>query len=68
MTNVSAKGRTYIHGKAVSTDLRQLVVDDLIGNGAIEGNAIFKGLYSLANQTANKFKLSTKAVVSYWHQ
>ena len=52
----------------MSEDFRLAVCDDLIANGAPENTAFFPGLYTLAKETATKFRIHQQSVVNYWTQ
>lgn len=67
-TIVSKKARSYVNGKPLSADFRQAVCDDLISNGVEQGNVHFPGLHRLAQQTADKFRITRQSVVKYWTQ
>ncbi len=67
-TNVNKKARGYIRGKALSQDFREAVCDDLIANGAPLGNIFFPQLHALANETADKYRITKFSVMKYWMQ
>ena len=66
MNSINSKGRIFSNGKATSEDLRQLVCDEMIAIGAPKDKATFPGLYTLALQVADKFRMSKTSVVKYW--
>ena len=62
--DTSKKGRSYVKGQALSEDLRQLILDELISLGAdITLGTIPRGVKSA---TADKFKIDKKCVTRLW--
>ena len=63
MERISKKGRTYIKGRAVGSDLRRIVIDDIISAGGCPETAYFPGEFKYV---ADKFKLSNTTIKNIW--
>ena len=63
MERISKKGRTYIKGRFVGSDLRRIVIDDIISAGRCPETAYFLGEFKYV---ADKFKLSNTTIKNIW--
>ncbi|XP_062566090.1 uncharacterized protein LOC134228449 [Saccostrea cucullata] len=64
METVNQRGRPYVKGKALSKDMRSLIINDLIQGGAVKGNpTIPRGL---GVELSRKFKVSKSTVSNLW--
>ena len=55
MEKVNKKGRTFINGKCLGSDLRNLIIDDFLAAGSDLEMQYFPGKF---NDIADKFKIS----------
>ena len=63
-TRVNARGRPFINGKALSNDLREIIVRTLTDNGAdIETGKVPRGILT---QVSVQFKISQSSVTNIW--
>lgn len=62
---VSAKGRSYQPGKALSTEIRRLIIDEIVKEGGDVFTGYFPGSF---NQVARQFHVSRTAVQKIWSQ
>ena len=63
MEKVSKKGRTYIKGRALQPDLRNLIIDDLLKGGGDSETSYFPGEFK---RVADKFKVSDSTIKNIW--
>ena len=63
MEKVNKKGRTYIKGRAVGSDLRRIVIDDILSAGGCPETTYFPGEFKTV---ADKFKLSNSTIKNIW--
>ena len=63
MDKINKKGRTYIKGKALQSDLRNLIIDELITRGGDSESGHFPGQLKTI---ADKFKVSDSTVKNLW--
>ena len=63
MERLSAKGRTYIKGRALSDDFRKSIVDELVRNGGDVNTGYFPGRFS---DVANNMKVARSCVEKVW--
>ena len=63
MEKVNKKGRTYIIGRAVGSDLRRIVIDDILSVGGCPETTYFPGEFKTV---ADKFKLSNSSIKNIW--
>ena len=62
MEKVSKKGRTYIKGRALQPDLRNLIIDDLLKGGGDSETSYFPGEFK---RVADKFKVSDSTIKTF---
>ena len=55
MEKVNKKGRTFINGKCLGSDLRNLIIDDFLAVGGDPETQYFPGKF---NDITDKFKIS----------
>ncbi len=65
---MNAKGRSYVSGKGMSRELRELICEEMKRQGAPEDAAKFPGLYTTAQKVSDIFHVSRTSVVKYWQQ
>lgn len=63
MEKISKKGRTYIKGRALQPDLRNLIIDDLLKGGGDSETSYFPGEFK---RVADKFQVSDSTVKNIW--
>ena len=62
MERISKKGQTYIKGRAVESDLRRIVIDDIISAGRCPETAYFPGEFKYV---ADKFELRNTTIKNF---
>lgn len=65
MFGVTKKGRTYVRGKALTTELRIALIDEIMSRGGDMATGNFPGSF---NDIANQFKLCSDTVRKIWNQ
>ena len=63
MEKVSKKGRTFVNGKCLGNDLRNLIIDDCLTGGGDPETQYFPGKF---NVIADKFKVSNSTARKQW--
>ena len=63
MEKVNKKGRTFVSGKCLGSDLRNLIIDDFIAAGGDPETQYFPGKFKTI---ADKFKISNSTVRNLW--
>lgn len=63
MEKLNKKGRTYIKGRPLGNDARQLVIDEMLQNGGDVFSGYFPGKL---RDVAAKFKISNSTVTNIW--
>ena len=65
MERLNLKGRTFSKGRALSRDLRTLIVDEIVRNGGDIYTGYFPGKFL---DVANAFKVSRNTVINLWQR
>ena len=60
---VNEQGRTYQRGKALSNEVRSMIIDEFVENGGDITTGYFPGSF---DNTAKKFKLKIDTVKKLW--
>ena len=63
---LSSKGRPYVKGRPIGNELRELILSDMMKNGANSENGDLP--YGLISMTANKYSVTKSTVHKLWTQ
>ena len=63
MEKINKKGRTFVNGKSLGHDIRNLIIDDILATGGDPETQYYPAKFG---KIADKFKISNSTVRNLW--